>query len=362
MKILFVFNHPAPYKVELLKRIAQELDIFVLFERKANKDRNSLFYDKDIPFPHTFLKGLSIGNENFYSRGIIQEIKKNTYDLIIMNGYSTLAEILAIRYMVRHHIPYALYINGGVIHHDPKWRFRLKKFLISHAFRFYSPTQACDEYLLHYGAKKENIRYFPYATIFEKEVAERPLTKEEKEKILLQYHLPLRKPIFISVGQFIMRKNMEQLLEIFKDLPQFHLLIVGGGKEKGKYQKYISSHHMENVTLLPFLQRKDLFPLMRACSSFILLSKEDIYGHVINEALSQGISVIASDHIVAARALITPKKNGYIVSLDDNEDIKQAIYNVLEEDCFISATSIAKQNTYEVSSKVHISLWKEELL
>lgn len=47
MKILFVFNHPAPYKVELLKRIAKELDIFVLFERKTNKDRNSLFMKRD---------------------------------------------------------------------------------------------------------------------------------------------------------------------------------------------------------------------------------------------------------------------------------------------------------------------------
>lgn len=52
MKILFVFNHPAPYKVELLKRIAKELDIFVLFERKTNKDRNSLFYEKRFLF-HT---------------------------------------------------------------------------------------------------------------------------------------------------------------------------------------------------------------------------------------------------------------------------------------------------------------------
>lgn len=360
MKILFVFNHPAPYKVELLKRIAKELDIFVLFERKTNKDRNSLFYEKEIPFPHAFLKGIQIGNENFYSHGIVHEIKKGKYDLIIMNGYSTFAEMIAIQYMIRHHIPYALYVNGGVVHSDPKWRFRLKRKLISHAFRYYSPTNACDEYLLHYGARKEDIRYFPYATITEDEIAKTPLTSIEREKILEQHHLSSKEPIFISVGQFIKRKNMEQLLTIFKDLPHLHLVLVGGGKEEKNYELFIEQNHMQNVTILPFLKRSELFPLMRASSGFILLSKEDIYGHVINEALSQGLGVIASDKIVAAHALIIPTKNGYIVPLDDNQKIISAIQNLLNDDCFDYATSVAKQNTYEVSSQIHIALWKEE--
>ncbi len=361
MKVLFVFNHPAPYKVELLKRIAPWIDLMVLFERQKNRDRDPRFYQNEsLSFPHRFLKGIAFGKENFLSSEIRKEIKKNHYDLIVMNGYSTLAEILAIRYMIRKKIPYALYVNGGFIHTDSAWKYRFKTKLISHAFRYYAPSEKIDSYLLHYGARKEDIRYYPYATISEKEIATSPLSKEEKENILQSYHLPTKTPIFISVGQFIPRKNMMLLLEIFRLHPNLHLLLVGGGKEETKYRQYMEQYHMNNVTILPFLPRKQLFPLMRACHSLILLSKEDIYGHVINEALSQGIGVIASDKIIAAQTLIQNGIQGYIVSNQNHDMIHQAIELSLQKSFFDEAIAVAKQNTYEQSAACHIALWKKE--
>lgn len=361
MKVLFVFNHPAPYKVELLKRIAPCMDLMVLFERQKNQDRDPRFYQNEaLSFPHRFLKGIPFGKENFLSAEIRKEIKKNHYDLIVMNGYSTLSEILAIRYMIRKKIPYALYINGGFIHSDSAWKYRLKRKLISHAFRYYAPSEKIDPYLLHYGARKEEIRYYPYATISEKEIAKAPLSMREKEDILASYHLPMKTPIFISVGQFIPRKNMMLLLEIFRFHPDLHLLLVGGGKEEPKYHQYIEKYEMKNVTILSFLPRKQLFPLMRACHCLILLSKEDIYGHVINEALSQGIGVIASDQIIAAQTLIQDGVQGYIVSNENHEMIHQAIEKSLQKSFFEEAIAVAKQNTYEQSAACHIELWKKE--
>lgn len=363
MKVLFVFNHPAPYKVELLKRIAPCLDLMVLFERKKNQDRNPHFYQTEpLPFPHRFLKGISLGKENFLSTEIRKEIQKNHYDLIVMNGYSTYSEILAIRYMIRKKIPYALYVNGGFIHSDAKWKFRLKTALISHAFRYYAPTPQIDPYLLHYGARKEDIYYYPYATISEKEIAAAPLSSAEKKAILDMYQLPTQMPIFISVGQFIPRKNMMLLLEIFQSHPDKHLLLVGGGKEEKKYRRFIQKYQMKNVTILSFLPRKQLFPLLRACHCLILLSKEDIYGHVINEALSQGIGVIASDQIIAARTLIQDGVQGYIVSNQKREMIHHAIECSLQKSFFAEAIAVAKQNTYEISAAQHVALWKKEAL
>lgn len=361
MRILFVFNHPAPYKVELLNRIAAQLDITVIFERRFNNDRNRSFYDDNkLYFKHFFLNCIRLGKENALSFKIKNHLKKNHYDLIIMNGYSTLAEIIAINYMIKKNIPYALYVNGGLIRSDNKIKFRLKHFLISHAFRYYAPSHYVDNYLLHYGAKKENIRYYEYATISEKEIIHTPLNEDEKKEILALYNLPVSTPIFISVGQFIDRKNMMQLLELFLSRPQYHLLLVGGGREEKKYHQYIKNHHMDNVTILPFLKRKELFSLLKATSAMIILSKEDIYGHVINEAFSQGIGVIASDKMVAAHTLIENDKNGYIVPLDDNSLILSAIDKILLLSCFKATTEVAKRNTYEKSAATHIKLWKED--
>ena len=43
-----------------------------------------------------------------------------------MNGYSTIAEMKAIHYMIKHNIPYVLQINGGVIRKDKSWKKKLK--------------------------------------------------------------------------------------------------------------------------------------------------------------------------------------------------------------------------------------------
>ena len=47
MRILFVFNHPAPYKINLLNAIAKEHDLDVIFERTSNSNRPKDFYYKN---------------------------------------------------------------------------------------------------------------------------------------------------------------------------------------------------------------------------------------------------------------------------------------------------------------------------
>lgn len=360
MKVLFVFNHPAPYKVELLNRISKSIDIMVLFERKRNKDRNPSFYSSKIDFPHKFLKGIPFSNENFLSLQIKKHIKKNKYDLIIMNGYSTLAEMIAINYLIKHKIPYVLYVNGGVIRKDKPLKLKLKRKFISNARSYYSPNEIADAYLIHYGARKKDIRNYPYSTISKKEIASVPFTENERKEILNSYNLPLDKPLFITAGQFIDRKNNLYLLEVFLSRPQYNLVIVGEGEQKELLEKYIKEHNMNNVYMLPFLKRNELFPLIKASSAFITLSKEDIYGHVINEALSQGKPVISSSKVVAAKTLIKNGENGFVVNLI-KEEILSAIDKVLTLNCFKSSTEVAKMNTYEGSAEIHIKLWKEEI-
>ena len=43
MKVLIVFNQPAPYKVNLFTLLAKEIDLTVIFERSACPNRDKLF-------------------------------------------------------------------------------------------------------------------------------------------------------------------------------------------------------------------------------------------------------------------------------------------------------------------------------
>jgi glycosyltransferase involved in cell wall biosynthesis len=353
-KVLFVFSHPAPYKVNLFNALAKSVDLTVIFER-MHTSYSKLQYQNNpaFLFRYHFLKGFGIGKENHLSLGLIDHIKRHHYDVIIINGYSSWTEMLTIRYLIRHKIPYVLAVNGGVIRHDFFLKRWLKKVLISHARYYLSPSPKVDGYLIHYGARKKDIFYYPYGTIFASDVIKKILTKKEKLTLRLRYQLPQGK-LFVSVGQFIPRKNFLALLNLWRTMPSdHHLVIIGDGPLLHRYEDFIHRYYLNNVIIKPFLPKPALFDILKAADVFVLLSKEDIYGHVINEALSQGLPVVASDVIISAKTLIREGVHGYLVPLKDSQKQKQALLKALTLKTQTTCIDVAKESTIETMTEAY---------
>ena len=358
MKVLIVFNHPAPYKVRLFNELSKDIDLDVIFERRKAKDRPIEFYtEKEYKFNAIFHKSLNIGRENSISFKVKNYIKKHhkEYDLIIMNGYSMVPEMIAIDYMIKHHIPYVLYVNGGVIKNDKGLIAKIKRKFITNAKYFLSPSEESNKYLIHFGAKEENIFLYNYSTIKNEDVLEKPLSKDEKAEYRKKYNLP-EGELFVSASQFIERKNILFLLECFKGLDK-KLLLIGEGPLKGQYESYIKDNKMDNVLIRDFMKRDELLDLFKGCDYFITLSKEDIYGHTINEAMAKGLPVISSENVIAAHKLIINNKNGFIVSLCEKESIIDSIHNISKLSP-VESLKMAKKNTLEVMAKDHIEIFK----
>lgn len=352
MKILFVFNHPAPYKVNLLNKLAAHHEIDVVFERKQNSNRpKDFYYNEKYHFNYTFIKGIYLGEENCFSFELKDIIKKNhdNYDLIIMNGYSTIAEILAIKYMIKHKIPYALYINGGIIKNDSKSKFNLKKKLISNASCYFSPSNKASEYLIHYGANPKVIHHYTYSTIYKGEIY---LDK-------IQKNITSLKDInFVTFGQFIPRKNNMQLLELCKKY-SLNLTLIGSGVEETKYKEFIKNNEIDHlVTIKQFLRHSDLLKELRNYDCFITFSKEDIYGHMINEALSQGLPTICSNKIVSAYKLIN-KNSGMMIDIESESEIKSALDYIVNNYNNFNCQAVSEQNTIEAMVESHLTILKE---
>jgi len=354
MKILIVFNQPAPYKVNLFNELTKYFDLDVIFERETCSNRDPLFYSENkYKFNAIFLKFGAFGEEQSNTSELKTYIKNNhkKYSHIIMNGYSTLSEMQAIRYMIKNNIKYILMVNGGLIHNDSGIKRMLKKYLISHASYYLSPALLTDEYLIHYGANKEKIFNYPNSTIYDSEVVKGILSTDDLIKERTNLNLPTDKKIFICPSQFIPRKNNILLIKEIAKFKNSYLLLIGDGKEKDKYIKFIKDNHINNVLILPYKNRNDLFTYYKVSDAAITLSKEDIYGHTINEAMSQGLPVISSNKVVSASCLIENDKNGYIVSIDDIKSIDLAINSIDREMGKISIM-ISKENTIEKSAKI----------
>ena len=359
MKVLIVFNHPAPYKVRLFNELAKDIELDVIFERQSASDRPKQFYNcNGYAFNAKFLTKGAFGNENSNTPELKKYIAENykNYDYIIMNGYSTITEIRAIRYMKKKHIPFILYINGGVIRKENWFKHRFKKSLIKSAFHYFSPCDEASEFLKDYGVVNSQISTYIYSTFYDRDVLNEPLSSQDKSILRAKFGLPKEGKIFVSAGQFIDRKNNEQLITQFigrKDT----LLLVGAGPNRSSYERLIKQANMNNVIIRDFLERDELFKIMRACDCFVTLSKEDIFGHTTNEAMCCGLPVISSDKVISSLHLIKNDYNGYLVDLKDNQQIQTAL-NKVNDEMSINSLETARENTIEKSAKIHLELLK----
>ncbi len=361
MKVFWVFNHPAPYKVDFFNVLGKLVDLTVVFERHREKGRNATFYSqKAINYHETIANSIYLGGIDNYTHVPIKFLKKKQFDLVVINGWRTLTERRTISYCRKHHIPYLFYINGGIVpKKEANWKAKLKRKYISNADYYLAPEESSKAYLTHYGAEESKIAFYPYSTVFEKEVLKAPLPLEEKNVLRKKFGIQGKK-VFVSTGQFIPRKNFEQLIRIWPKMPEDYVLyIVGEGPLKSQYEATIRELGLKNVCLHPFMKHADLLSFFSCCDAFIFLSKEDIYGHVINEALTQGIPVIASKGSNSATQLIQSGINGFLVNLDEEEIVKAA--NSLNEEMAIKASELAQTNTIEHSAKVHFEYFQELL-
>lgn len=364
MKIFWLFNHPAPYKVDFFNVLGQRADLEVYFERASEKGRNAIFYsEKPLNFSAHLCKGISWGSLDNYTHTPIKVLKKEKFDIIVLNGWRTLTEQRTIAFCKRKKIPYVFLINGGIIKEkESRLAKAYKTHFISGASAYLAPDEVSSRYLVYYGADKSKIRLYPYSSVFDKEVLEKPLSREEKAKRRNELNLKGTR-VFLSAGQLIARKNYEALIRLWVSRPIGDCLyILGEGPLKEALQKVINECGLKNVFLLPYKPHAETLRYFSAADAFLFPSKEDIYGHVINEALSQGIPVISSPKVNATTHLIQEGKNGHIISFQNEEELNRALSSIPSKDMESNALAVGKENTLEKSAGFFLNYFSGERL
>ena len=80
------------------------------------------------------------------------------------------------------------------------------------------------------------------------------------------------------------------------------------------------------------MQKKELFEYYHAVDLFVLPTREDIWGLVINEAMACGLPVVSTNRCIAAMELIEDGKNGFVVPVDDPQKLSEAVKKLIADD------------------------------
>ena len=213
MNVLCLYNIPSPYRVQFCNELSGHVSLDVIYERKKASDRNKKWESSaSTAYNIIYLEGIKIGAEQALSFNIIKFLRKNTYDIIVIGGYSTPTSMLAIIYMKLKKIPFLLNADGAFIKPDSRLKRFIKRFFIKSARAWLSTSDNTSRYFEHYGAKNERIYKYPFSSIMQTDIKEKRPTESEKKRMKSDLGIDENK-IILSIGQFIERKGFDVLLK-----------------------------------------------------------------------------------------------------------------------------------------------------
>lgn len=353
MKILYYTNIPAPYRVKFFNQLSNVADLTVLFngDRHESYRNKDWFKDNNFNFKYINLKKIALFQLN--------KILKEPYDIVVIGTYANLNGALLNILLRKKKIKFFLNADGGIV---PNKEFFLSKYLkkkfISTADYYLSTGKVTNEYLINYGANKKNIFIYPFSSVEEKDICLLPLKMERKLALRKEAGYNYKR-LFVSVGSFIERKGYDLFLSslLISNNPSNGYLLIGGGEEWDTYQEFIEEHNLKNVHLIDFCSKEEVFAYYKMSDVFFFPSREDIWGLVINEAMSNGLPIIATLETASAREIF--KKN----QLYSCENI-HALNKKINEYSSLSALDLYKEglNNLEISSKYTIEKMVEKHL
>lgn len=332
MKVLFLTNLPAPYRVEFFDELGKLVDLTVLYEVEKAKDRDRAWKTiSSDTYQTVFLKSWFQKTDSAFCPDVISWLDQFQNDIIIIGGYSTPTGMLAVQYLNRKKIPFILNIDGGMKKED-KWYIRkVKEYFIGKASWWLSTGKTCDEYLLAYGANIECIYHYSFTSLRRNDILKEAISDCEKKRIREELKIKETK-VVLAVGQFISRKGFDILLRAADGIGVDCGIYIIGGKVTQEYQQLVDDLELKNIHFCKFMKKEQLKKYYLASDLFVLPTREDIWGLVINEAMSCGLPVITTDHCVAGLELIENERNGYIVPVDNVCELRRAIECVLKND------------------------------
>ena len=332
MKVLFITNIPSPYRVEFFNEMGKLCDLTVIFERSASAERDDSWkkYGEE-SFRPMILRGKSWGVAGAFCPEICKHIKKGQYDHVIVSDFTSPTGMLAISHMRLHNIPYWLESDGGFAKNGLGWKEKLKKYFIKGAAGYFSTAKEHDRYYLQYGAEEKRIFRYPFSSLRKADLLTKPAGKQEKRALRVKLEMREEK-ILLAVGQFIHRKGFDVLLEAMTRMPENVGCYFVGGQPTAEYLQFIQDAHLDRVHFVSFCNKEALAEYYRAADLFVLPTREDIWGLVINEAMANGLPVITTDRCIAGLELVENGKNGYVVPVGDPQVLADRIGCVLEEE------------------------------
>ena len=357
VRLAYVVSHPIQYQAPLLRRIAREpeIDLTVLFGSdfsvRGYRDRGfGVEVTWDVPlldgYHSQFLPRLrdtgTVSPLSPISRGMLRRLRNPdgspAFDALWVHGYASVNALHAIFVANALGIPVLLRAESWLADRPRSLSTLFTKQLFLQLLR---PAIAATlpigsrnrDYWAHYFGPDMPQFLMPYA-VDNAWFAQRTAAADPN-KLRSELQLTPGRPIILFASKLQTRKHADHLLEAYarlwasvpNQLP--YLLIVGDGEERPRLEARARELALEGVRFLGFRNQSELPAFFALADVFVLPSRHEPWGLIVNEAMASGCAVIVSNEVGAHSDLVTDGVEGFVFPVGDIDALTTALARVL---------------------------------
>lgn len=366
-KVIFCTNIPSPYRVEFFNELGKYCSLTVLYERKSSSERNEAWKGGNAEnFQEVYLQLEMVGVDRSRGPALKNYVKEHHSDFLFFTNYVSPATMEAIIWCRLHNRKYYIEYDGGFNKKDTFFKGLFKKFLLRGAVGHFTTADEHIKYLMSLGIKKSQIIKYPFTSISDKDIINANVLTTQGRKYFKRKIGVCEEKMILSVGRFSYANGYGKGYDVLMKLAEFLDSSIGiyivGDEPTQEFLDWKQRKHLEHVHFVGFRSKKDLEEYYAAADLFTLLSRGDIWGLVINEAMSYGLPIITSSLCIAGTELVEDGDNGYVVDLDNFEALKARFIELISDDALLEAfgkRSSMKIGRYTIRSmaETHKVIW-----
>jgi glycosyltransferase involved in cell wall biosynthesis len=361
VRLAYLVSHPIQYQAPLLRRIAQEPDIdLTVFFGSDFSLRN--YADKgfgvgvhwDTPlvegYKHEFLPAIrdnsTVSPFAPISRGIFTRLRGRNgeppFDALWVHGYASVNSMHAILAANALGIPVLLRAESTLVDRS---RSPFKLFAKSLFFKALGRMVAGllpigtlnAAYWRHYLGADFPAWLFPYAV--DNDYFRQRSLEAGAGRSALQVELDLdpSRPVILFASKLQERKRCIDLLEAYLQLlcstgdePHPYLLIVGDGEERAALEARTRQSGVQSVRFCGFRNQSELPRFFDLATVFVLPSRHEPWGLIVNEVMNAAKPVILSDDVGCQPDLVTNGVEGFVFPAGDVPALTNALRTIIE--------------------------------
>jgi glycosyltransferase involved in cell wall biosynthesis len=386
VRLAYLVSHPIQYQAPLLRRIAQEPDIDLTvffgsdFSVRGYKDEGfGVGVKWDVPlldgYRHEFLPVLrdnaNPGVMSPLNYGIFSRLRGTRgaagFDVLWVHGYSSLntlqgmlaAKSLGIPVLVRAEPWLGDRDRSGPTLAAKRLFFGLLRGLVDGAL----PIGTLNaEYWRHYLGEDFPLYRMPYAV--DNHYFQSRAEEARKERAALQKELALdpSRPVILFASKLQSRKRCGDLVEAYKNLspgpgiePHPHLVIVGDGEERAALERQAAESGLKGIRFCGFRNQSELPRFFDMATVFVLPSRHEPWGLIVNEVMNAGRAVIVSDDVGCQPDLVEDGVEGCVFPAGDVAALTDALRRVLatpETAVAMGQRGLAKIRTWDFEADI----------